>query len=451
MSYDSVFSDRKLYFLFLVSSVLFTVSGFLFAAEQPFYGILSIVCGILLTFRIILIYNRSNDSVSFLFESLRNNDTTVQFPVAPGNKRMSRLYESMNQAMKYFQEIRVQNEFNEQYYRAIIHYSATGLVVMNNDNTIELINEIAARYGGISPQTVNYKSLEVKNPEFFKTLCEIKSGESRIFRNILNGEIQFLFFRSTSLKKSDKPVRLISIQDIRQELELKELESYRKLISVLTHEIMNLISPVTSVSHSLYLLYSGIKEERELSDTERHTINGLQVIEEQSKGIMSFVNNYRKISKIPEPVIERFPVMDWVEQLEIAYSGIVSEKEIKLHISVDKALNSISADKKLMNQVMINLFNNAIDALSEITGERLLTLRLSLNREEKVLIRISNNGPIIPSEIQEKVFVPFFTTKKNGSGIGLSISQEIIKMHKGSLSMISTPDNYTCFTIELFR
>jgi two-component system, NtrC family, nitrogen regulation sensor histidine kinase NtrY len=448
---ESVFSNKRLYLFFILSSAFFISAGIFFALGVYLNAGLSFAGGLIMTIKILSICNQTNASVSLLFESLRNNDTAIQFDTTVGGRQMKRLHESMNQAIKYFQNIRMQNEYNEQYYKALIQYSATGLVVMNQNNEIELINEVAARYGGIPPQTTNFRSLGIKNPVFLQALCDLKPGESKTFRNLISSEIQFLFFRASLIKKADKTVKMISIQDIRQELESKELESYRKLIHVLTHEIMNLITPVTTVSHSLYLLHKSDKKDWKKSEIENHTIKGLQVIEEQSDGIMNFVNNYRKISKIPEPVIAAFSVKEWVEQLEIAYSGLMKQKGIEFQSSVEKSIAHINADKKLLNQVMINLINNAVDALSEKNGERLLSLKISVNRHDKIVIRLINNGQVIPPEIQEKIFVPFFTTKIKGSGIGLSISQEIVKMHKGSIVMVSSPESLTCFTIELFK
>jgi two-component system nitrogen regulation sensor histidine kinase NtrY len=451
MNSELIFSTARLYFLLFLSAFSFIVLGLLLSHGVYFYAVIVFIAGLFITYRIISQYRYSNDSVSFFFESIRNNDTSIQFPVIKGNRQTTRLYDSMNQVIRYFQELKVQNESNEQYYKALIQYSATGLIVMNSENGIELINEIAARYSGISPETTNLKALEMKRPDLFRALCDLKPGENVTFRNISNGEVQFLFFRATILRRYEESVKLISIQDIRQELESKELESYRKLISVLTHEIMNLIAPITAVSRSLYSLYTERSRDEQKTDIYMHTINSLQVIEEQSSGIMNFVNNYRKISKIPEPVLVSFSVNDWVEQLEIAFSGIMDKWGIHFQKSIDKTIKKINADKNLLNQVMINLFNNAIEAMSEIKGERIISLKVGLYKQNKVVIKLINNGPYIPPDIQEKIFVPFFTTKKNGSGIGLSISQEIIKMHQGSLSMISVPDNHTSFIIELFK
>jgi two-component system nitrogen regulation sensor histidine kinase NtrY len=254
------------------------------------------------------------------------------------------------------------------------------------------------------------------------------------------------------LRKNGQTLRLISIQDIRQEMEAKEVESYRKLISVLTHEIMNLISPVTSVTKSLLSLFvkNGIPVNVQQLDEDAliTTQRGLQLINDQSYGLTSFIENYRKISRLPQPVIQLFDVNEWLDQLRIVFADTMHRQDIRFRISGDK-IKSISADKNLLNQVMINLINNALDAVSDISGDREIRIELSCFEQSRVRIRVTNNGPLIPPEILDRIFVPFFTTKKNGSGIGLSICQEIIKLHQGSLTVVSSINGHTSFIIEI--
>jgi signal transduction histidine kinase len=168
------------------------------------------------------------------------------------------------------------------------------------------------------------------------------------------------------------------------------------------------------------------------------TQKGLQLIDEQGKGLAAFIGNYRKISRIPLPVFQVIDVNEWMDQLRIVYAERMKEHGISWDIKKDREVRQMSADKNLLNQVIINLMNNAIDAVTEREGEREINLKISPYQTNRVRISVTNNGPAIPPEIQDKIFVPFFTTKKNGSGIGLSICQEIMKVHKGSLRVMSS-------------
>jgi signal transduction histidine kinase len=164
---------------------------------------------------------------------------------------------------------------------------------------------------------------------------------------------------------------------------------------------------------------------------------------------MNFVNNYRKLSRIPRPEIKSFETAEWIEQLRIVYSEKMQENHVDFHVSADHGLKQLIADKKLINQVVVNLMNNAIDAVREKEKDRAISLSIETARGNRIWIRISNNGPSIPAEVQDKIFVPFFTTKEDGSGIGLSICQEIVKLHGGSLMVVSGHEDLTTFIIEL--
>jgi signal transduction histidine kinase len=325
--------------------------------------------------------------------------------------------------------------------------------VLNSENQVELINKIACQYAGISPDSTNPKLLEIRNPLFYEAICNLKPGEDTTYRHVLENRLQLLSFRATLLSKEKSTVKLISIQDIRHELESKELESYRKLISVLTHEIMNLTSPLTSVSKALFSIYHKGDRPVEISEIDepilKTTLNSLQVIDEQTNGILNFVENYRKISRIPQPDLKPFTVEEWTEQLRIVYSEKMRENNIAFAISHNPAVKQILADKKLLNQVMINLVNNAVDAVMENEDERKISIEILLTSQNRVRIMINNNGPQIQPELQEKIFIPFFTTKKHGSGIGLSISQEIMRLHKGTLTAVSSRERTTSFILEL--
>jgi signal transduction histidine kinase len=359
----------------------------------------------------------------------------------------------MNRLNSHIQSIKLQNEYNEKYYRTLIRHSATGLLVLNSDNQIELINKVACQYAGISPESTNSNLLKIKNHLFYEAICNLQPGEDITYKHVLGNDFQLLSFRATLLRKNDLAVKLISVQDIRYELESKELESYRKLISVLTHEIMNLISPLTSVSKALYAMYHTNQQPISLDDMDeiilKTTLNGLQLIDEQSNGLLNFIDNYRKISRIPQPDIQPFDVEEWIEQLRIVFTAKMKEQHIVFEIGYDRLLKNILADKKLLNQVIINLVNNAIDAVMGIEGERRINIDVFTIPQNRVRVKVTNNGPLIPPELQEKIFVPFFTTKKNGSGIGLSISQEIMKLHKGSLMMVSKEEGNTVFMMEV--
>ena len=439
--------------LCLAFIVLFTASGYFLALSKNIEAVVLFISGLVTLVCLIWLYDYTDRLVTFFINAMRNNDTSIQFPVNIKNKALAHLHEGMNLINRNFQLFKMKNEYNENYYKALIRHSHSGMLVLNKSNQVVLMNNSACKYAGISNESTNPNHLEMKNPVFHKAVIKLEPGKDVVFKHVNGNDYQVLAFRATLMRNNEEELKLVSIHDIRQEMESKELDSYRKLIRVLTHEIMNLVSPITSISKSMKSLYYRNGMAIALSDFNNEILNttqkGLQLIDEQSQGLASFIENYRRISRIPQPVIRHFDASEWTEQLRIVYGEKMKEHRISFQITKESMAREIIADKNLLNQVMINLINNAMDAVLEIENDRKISVDISIFQQARIRIRISDNGTAIPPEIQEKIFVPFFTTKANGSGIGLSICQEIIKLHHGSLMVISIPGGMTSFVIEL--
>jgi two-component system nitrogen regulation sensor histidine kinase NtrY len=452
MASEKLVSSRLRIILLSLATVSFVAAGIFFRGNHVPVSAALLSSGILLLLLVNAGYNTTNEAISFLFDALKNDDTSIHFQEKVRNRSLSGVYASMNRLNEHYQEIKLNNEFNESYYRTVIQHASAGLLILGSGNRIELINRTACTYAGIAPSSTNPDLLKMKHPAFYEAVCMLRPGETITYRNLVSGNLQLLLFSATLIRRKDEELKLVAIQDIRNLLESRELESYRKLISVLTHEIMNQLSPLTSVARELHSMLTRNEKNLELLPVEdsviRTTLNGLKLINEQSDGLVSFMDNYRKISKIPKPEFEAFTVEEWSEQLRIAFLSRMRDQNIEFTISRDRSLREIIGDRKQLNQVMVNLINNAIDAVTENSGERSISVRMEKSQPGRNMIRVSNNGPYIPPELIEKIFVPFFTTKKNGSGIGLSICQEIMKMHKGSIVAISEEERETSFIVE---
>ena len=417
------------------------------------YSFLLVSVGVVCAYQLVNRYRRTNRDIAFFFDAVRNNDSTSHYPTSIKNKSLLQLHESMNRLNSHIQQLKLRNAYKEKYYKALIQQSNTGLAVLKEDNSMELLNETTCRYAGISPESTNMNLLKIKNEAFYKVLCALEPGETITYKNVLNGTIQLLLFRATQIRDGQSALKLVSIQDIKQELDEKELESYQKLISILTHEMMNSIAPLTSISKTLFGFF--IKNGTSVKPSELNetivttTIQGLKAIEEQGNGLMSFVNNYRKLTKVPQPVLQMFDIRDWMEQLSLLYAEKFEANQIAFECKIEEQAKEVIGDKNLINQVLVNLINNAIDALTKIEGIRKIQMNISKTREGRLLIKLANNGPLIPEELQEKIFIPFFTTRENGSGIGLSLSRQIMRLHKGSLNVISNEMEGTVFLLEV--
>lgn len=408
---------------------------------------------ILIIETIILInaFNRTNRNLSYFFECIENEDTQLNFPVKIKNKSQKRLHESMNRINHLISKIKLQNERNEQYYHALIQQSATGLIAINLTNKIEIINNKACELAGIGIAR-NFNRLEKKNPELWALLCQIRPGETLTYKVFREGLFLHLSICATEIRLQNNNIKLISLQDIKYELDAKEVESWQKLISILTHEIMNSIAPITSLTNTLRKFFR--KEQKPVdpseisADTITHTIQGLEIIEERGKDLMNFISNYRRLTKIPQPVFSEFVAYDWLNNLKVLLHEKLTQNQINFELSVNTLAKNLYGDIKLLTQVLINILSNAIEALRTSNNSRKIKITVEQKDKKQNQITISNNGPAIPPDLLDKIFVPFFTTKESGSGIGLSLSRQIIQMHHGYI-YVESNEIATNFVIVL--
>ncbi|HCW05758.1 MAG TPA: hypothetical protein DGG95_00125, partial [Cytophagales bacterium] len=240
MESDLLLHTRSRFVLLIFGIITLITAGYLLSHKYYLVSFSLLIAGLIIIRLIVRIYESIYLTTASFFESLRNDDTSIHFPANSDNKTFARLYESMNLLNDHFQKIKLQNEYNEAYYRSLIQHSAAGLLVLNENDHIELINRTACIFAGISPDSTNPDILKIKHHAFYEAIRDLKPGENITYRNLMSDNLQILLFRATMIRRQDALLKLVSIQDIRSELESRELESYRKLMSVMTHEIMNL-------------------------------------------------------------------------------------------------------------------------------------------------------------------------------------------------------------------
>jgi len=295
------------------------------------------------------------------------------------------------------------------------------------------------------------KQFERIDNKLYQTIRNIKPSERQLVPlGTERGEIQ-LSLKSTSFGIADNELLIISIQDIKNELDEKEVESWLKLIRILMHEIMNSITPITSLSESLSNIYSiegkPVLPNQITSGKISTTLQGLNVIKDQGKGLMSFVESYRKLTRIPEPDKRLFKVAGLFERLQVLYNPQKKGSKIKLSFSLEEPDLEIFADENLISQVLINLLKNALEA-NESNASAKIKVSAGIGNDNHPEICVIDNGPGIPEENLDEIFVPFFTTRPNGSGIGLSISRQIMRVHGGTLKVRSVPGKETFFCLS---
>lgn len=431
--------------LFLAANAL-AIGWLLFGGQVQFIGFFLLLIFFIQVSEIIYFLNRTNRQIAFFFDAIRNDDSTLNFPKKTGNIALNELNISLNKVNKLIKHIKFDLQEQEQYFKTILEHISTGIITFNDKGTIFLANTSAKNL--LEREHLNHiDQIAGIDKKLYSTLKELQAGDNRLVSfNGKNGLVQ-LSLKSTQFKTASENLLLVTIQDVKNEMDSKELESWIKLIRVLTHEIMNTVAPITSLSQTILGYYKNLEEQPPSEKMIANTVKGLEVINDRGAGLISFVETYRKLTRIPPPDKKTIGVKQLFEQI-ITLIGIESEQNnVRIEAEVNPPELEISADKKQISQVLINLVKNSKEALKN-SEEGNIVLQGKINEYGRALITVSDNGPGIPQDLMDKIFVPFFTTKDSGSGIGLSLSRQIMLLHGGSLKVVSKPGKQTVFTLE---
>ena len=333
----------------------------------------------------------------------------------------------------------------------MVQHVAIGLIAFHPDGEVHLINTAAKRLFRI-PHLKNIKTLDTLSNPLVETLFRLKPREKALVKIEADGDLMHLALYATEFKLSGQSFSLVSIQNIHSELEEKEIEAWEKLIRVLTHEIMNSITPIASLASTIKEL---IKESYDLlPEGEKNKIEALDdidqashTIQKRSQGLLHFVDAYRNLTLIPKPNMQIFPIKDLLARVEKLMQANIEKKSINFKVKVEPQSLELTADPELMEQVLINLLLNALQAVEKNEKPK-IDLEARMHGRGRIIIQVSDNGPGILEENIEKIFIPFFSTKEGGSGIGLSLSRQIMRLHNGSIGVHSDPGVETVFTLR---
>lgn len=416
----------------LVVLLLATCLVFAFLVTGRFYISAVVVGAVILieTYFLLREMGRSDRLFQQFIWSVRYSDfltagnTAVNSPEAPPEE----LVGAMEEALQHYKKHLQQKESQLQYFQALADHIDLSVFVFSESGQIEWMNRAAKIQTGLNfAETID--DLAAYHPELPTRLRALHPGELSILQVRRGEEHSQLILSSMSFIVLGKALTVISLKNIRSVLENKETEAWQKLIRVLTHEIMNSMTPIVSLAE---LLKNNYNPTTSPSEDREEISEALETIFRRSKGLVRFVENYRKVTGIPTPISE----IIGVEELLAGVCLLFQDKADGLkHCPAAPGLKVI-ADKALIEQVLINLIKNALDATAGCERPQ-IELSAGVNAEGKTYIQVSDNGTGIPAEVQERIFIPFFTTKPSGSGIGLSISRQIMHMHKGSLEVVS--------------
>ncbi len=445
---------NRFYFSIIVRVVLIVITGILFSfflgqEDKIMASIISVILIIIQTVVLITYINKTNRNLATFLLRIQAKDTAVNYQDDQIAKSFKGLNLSFEQISKELQQIRIEKEQKTHYLNTIVDHTKIGIIAFDEKGNIELFNPEASAI--LHCESCKFMStLLEKVPIFHQAITDVSTPLSLLIKINLNSEIQNLALKKTRINIGTKTIHIISFQNIKRELDHNELESWQKLIQVLNHEIMNSLTPITSLSKviSRYIHKDGIiKKASELNDEIIKDIAiNTEIIEERGKSLTDFIEVYKNITKNPKLHLTKFRIAKTVEKIRRFYREKFEDQNIEFNIEIDKDIE-LFADESLIEQMLINLIKNSTEALVKQT-KPFINIRANNTSDGGIMIRIEDNGDGIPATELDKIFIPFYSTKENGSGIGLSLSRQIMYLHKGSISVLSTPGKETIFSLK---
>ncbi|HUH46204.1 MAG TPA: ATP-binding protein [Arenibacter sp.] len=430
-----------------ISTSALVAGFFIFKGNYLITG-LAFIFLIVQTVLLIHYLNHTNRKIAYFFNAIKNEDFTLRFPEKPSIKSLEELNHSLNMLNIKVQDIHLKKQAQEQYYKEILKQADIGILTVNQKGHIQYANPTVERLLNYRPLN-HIKQLNQVDEKLYQVFEDLQPFESRVFQLQNEREKIQLALKSTSMNVDGQSLLLVVVQDIHRELDEKETDSWIKLIRVLTHEIMNTITPITSISESILKYFKSQSGEAPVALTEDHirsAIKGLEVIQEQGGDLMGFVRSYRSLLSLPKPDKSIVSVQKLLGKVHVLMDQENRDKKVRLTLSTDPPDLELFIDEKQISQILVNLGKNALQSLqTQENGE--IRISAGINEKGKKYMRITDNGPGIPPDLIDEIFIPFFTTKKSGTGIGLSLSKQIMHLHGGAIKVRSTPYKETSFML----
>nr|NQU89151.1 hypothetical protein [Bacteroidota bacterium] len=449
---------KKIFFNLLIRVILITATCYLFTwfidkLNQEYYFAAAGV-GALIILQLLLMVkyiNRINRIFSRFIAAISNHDSSQVFTEELEKSPYPELLQNFETINSVIASAKSESAARHQYLENVISEIGIGLLAFNENDQVEICNPATQKILQ-TKKIQDFNSLNHIYHGLTEEFTKLEPGKSRLVKIIINNEILQLSLSMSVFRIEGKTIRLYAMQNIYNEIENTELESWQKLIRVLTHEIMNSISPVTSLSSAMthYFLKEGRKEPKEagqIDDSTIHqTLNGLNTINETSKFLTDFVSKYRSLTALPYPDFRTFEVSALFNRVSTLMEEQVQENPITLTATVKPESLTLLADEIQIEQVLINLVKNAVHSLHD-REDAAISVKAFRNANERIVMEVSDNGKGIPPEIISRIFIPFFSTREGGSGIGLSLTRQIMNQHRGNISVRSTPGVETVFTL----
>ncbi|MFZ1805977.1 MAG: ATP-binding protein, partial [Cyclobacteriaceae bacterium] len=394
-------------------------------------------------------FEESNENIASFLDAIRFDDLSSSFKTDSNDPAVQRLHDELNEAITKLKTSRSEKDSEYQFFKNIVQHVGIGLLTFKKDGSIQIMNTAAKKLLRVN-HAKHIDDLRPVSDVLVEAFLKLKTGGRELARLVLADETIQISIYAIELTLKGEVIKLISMNNIQSELDEKEMEAWQNLVRVLTHEIMNSVTPISSLA--------GVVEDDIKSKMNQPTATfnkeemedmhlSIQTISKRSQGLIHFVREFKNLSQRPQPNLAPVTVKKLLEEMAVLQKKELSDNKIKITISIEPEDLIISADKSMIEQVIINLVKNAMQSFSE-QKEKSIQLKAYLDEKTRPIVSVSDNGDGIDPEALERIFVPFYSTKKTGSGIGLSLSKQIMRQHEGRITVKSKLGEGTEFILR---
>ncbi len=419
----------------------------LFSAQDYWFALLFAVLGAYQVKQLVQELDSSNRNIASFLDSIRFDDLSASFKTDSQDATVQKLHRELNEAITNLRNTRKEKDADLLFFKNIVTHVGIGLIVFKENGKIEIINSAARKLLRVN-RIDNIADLKEVSDNLVEVFTKLRTGGRELTRIKVGEDFLQLSIYAIELTLRNETLKLISLQNIQSELEEKEMEAWQNLVRVLTHEIMNSVTPISSLSD---MVEEDLGKHLERNSDQPVTKDqledihlSLKTISKRSEGLINFVKEFRSLAMVPKPRMVDIEVKSLLDELCQLHKKELADANIQSSLSVHPETLSIHADKGQIEQVIINLLKNAMQSFDR-PDNRNIEVKAYQSDKQRIIISVKDNGTGIDPEALEKIFIPFFTTKKNGSGIGLSLSRQIMRQHKGSLTVKSAPGEGTAF------
>jgi len=412
--------------------------------------IISLLLIVMITGNIIRLVEKSNRDFAQFINNISHDDFTTSSGASHQIFAGQTFMDAQKTLLSKYRKLKADRSAQTDYLQMVVDHIDAALLCFDENNHIEFVNSATEQLLK-RRHFPTLQSLSSVDESLVEAIDALKAGESQVLKLVIDGELNQLILSATEFVLLEKKYKLVSLKNIKGALDEREIESWQKLIKVLTHEIMNSMTPIVSLSRYVDGIVSDEETLAAIQDKESEQARDLHLsldaIQSRTQGLMSFVDKYRSISNLPKPKFAHVQLQSVFERIELLFSEKARERSIEFVIKLEPESLVLSADESLLDQVIINLVSNAFDAVED-RETRQVTMRGWLSDDGKTMIRISDSGCGISKDVIDNIFTPFYTTKENGSGIGLTLSRQLARLNQGSLSVSSLENEGSQFTLS---